>query len=75
MKTIWILAAAAVGIGGLTIAATGARSITPAPEKAKIVLAGVTWENSLEAALARSAKENKPVLHLQMFGNLDDEFC
>lgn len=75
MKTILIFAAAAVGIGGPTVAAIGSRAEAPNPEKPRVVLAGVTWENSLEAALARAAKENRPVLHLQMFGNLDDEFC
>lgn len=75
MKTIWIFAAAAVGIGGLTVVATGSRTEAPAQEKPKIVLEGVTWENSLEDALAQAKAENKPVLHLQMFGNLDDEFC
>jgi hypothetical protein len=75
MKTIWIFAAAAAGIGGLTVAATGSHTVAPSPEKPKVVIGGVTWENNLEVALTRAKKENKPVLHLQMFGNLDDEFC
>ncbi|MGI8922623.1 MAG: hypothetical protein ACR2HJ_01055 [Fimbriimonadales bacterium] len=42
---------------------------------AKVVLAGVTWESSLAESLVRANRENKPVLHLQMFGRLDDALC
>jgi hypothetical protein len=35
----------------------------------------VSWANSLEEAKARAMKEGKPILHLQMFGKLSEEFC
>jgi hypothetical protein len=33
------------------------------------------WTSDLKAAYARARKENKPVLHLQLMGRLDDAFC
>jgi len=75
MKAILIAAAAAVGVGGSTLAEISRRSDAPDTSKPKVVLRGVAWESSLDAALARANKENKPVLHLQMFGDLDDAFC
>ncbi len=41
----------------------------------KVKIAGVIWENSLDDAKIRAAREKKPVLHLQMFGRLDDAYC
>ena len=40
-----------------------------------VTLAGLTWYNSLDTALAKAKAEDKPVLHLQMFGKLDDDYC
>lgn len=45
------------------------------PTTPPVVLAGLTWHSSLDDALQIARKENKPVLHLQMFGRLNDEFC
>jgi hypothetical protein len=39
------------------------------------MLAGVVWESSFAAAKARAEREGKPVLLLQLFGRLDEEFC
>lgn len=41
----------------------------------KLELAGLTWYPSLEAASKEAVKTGKPILHLQMFGKLDDTFC
>ena len=50
----------------------------PSPEKndsAVTVVAGVPWHTSIEAAMKRAKREGKPILHMQMFGKLDEEFC
>lgn len=36
---------------------------------------GVRWEPTLDAALLRAAKENRPVLLYQLVGDLDKEGC
>jgi len=36
---------------------------------------GVRWEKSLDDALARAAKEGKPVLFHQLAGDMDKEGC
>lgn len=36
---------------------------------------GVKWEDSLDKALERAAKENKPVLLYQLVGDLSKEGC
>ena len=36
---------------------------------------GVTWENSLEEAKRRAAREGKAVLLFQLVGDLDKEGC
>ena len=36
---------------------------------------GVKWEASLDEALKRAAKENKPVLLYQLVGDLKSEGC
>ncbi len=40
-----------------------------------VEIAGSLWHSSLNQALLLATKLDKPVLHLQMFGRLDDEFC
>ena len=35
----------------------------------------IRWETSLDAARARAARENKPVLFHQLVGDLDKEGC
>ena len=41
----------------------------------QVNLAGLIWHGSLSKAMSVAAKEGKPVLHLQMFGRLDDALC
>lgn len=36
---------------------------------------GVKWEASLDEAMKRAAKENKPVLLYQLVGDLNKEGC
>jgi hypothetical protein len=36
---------------------------------------GIRWEKSLDNALARAAKEGKPVLFHQLAGDMDKEGC
>ena len=45
------------------------------PAGKPVTLAGKTWLGSLDEALVVAKRENKPVLHLQMFGSLDDAYC
>ena len=40
-----------------------------------VEIAGATWHGSFDEAVERAMKEDKPVLHLQMFGKLDDAYC
>ena len=35
----------------------------------------IRWEGSLDAARARAARENKPVMFHQLVGDLDKEGC
>jgi hypothetical protein len=37
--------------------------------------AGIIWKRSYAEALKESEKTGKPVLLLQLFGKLDEEFC
>ena len=46
---------------------------TPTPAITDV--AGVGWHNSFEDARQVSRATGKPILHLQMFGKLNDEFC
>jgi hypothetical protein len=57
------------------IAVNQPETIPAAPDAKSVTLAGKTWHGSLDEALAIAKEENKPVLHLQMFGKLDDAFC
>src|SRR5258708_1505190 len=36
---------------------------------------GITWETSLKSVIARATREHKPILHLQLFGKLNDALC
>jgi hypothetical protein len=38
-------------------------------------IAAPHWETSLDAARHRAAREHRPILLLQMFGRLDEQFC
>ena len=59
-----IALATVCGAGTTTIAGAG-----------KTRVGHIFWENSLQAAEARAQREHKPILHLQMFGRLDDALC
>lgn len=43
--------------------------------KATVNVAGIQWYNTLEAAKRQAQREKKPILHLQMFGRIDDAYC
>jgi hypothetical protein len=64
-----------VSIAAVTAIARWTAVPDAAEGRPKVTLAGVVWENSLADALARAREEGKPVLHLQMFGSLEAEFC
>lgn len=53
----------------------GSAPSDPSVRPTRTVVHGVAWEANFDAALARAKSEGKPVLMLQMFGRLDDEFC
>jgi hypothetical protein len=57
----------------LTLALLATVSIAAGTKR--VTLAGVTWEPSLVNAEFRAKVEHKPILHLQMFGRLDDALC
>jgi hypothetical protein len=58
------------------ILAVGAGGDKPTSAKSKKTLvAGVAWETSFEAAKEQAKREGKPILLMQLFGKLDDEFC
>ena len=62
--------------GTFAAVSTGRSMIASTAEPAHpVVLAGLKWYGSLAEATSVAAKDNKPVLHLQMFGRLDDAFC
>lgn len=35
----------------------------------------LVWERSLDTAVKKAAPDNKPIMVLQLFGKLDEEFC
>jgi hypothetical protein len=43
--------------------------------KATVTVVGIRWYNSLEAAKQQAKREKKPILHMQMFGRIDDAYC
>jgi hypothetical protein len=53
------------------IARVSANPTGPAPT----IIAGVQWETSLTNAISRAKRERKPILHLQLFGKLNDALC
>ena len=53
----------------------GSQAIEPKPEPWKGYQKGVRWEESLDDAKARAAKEGKPILFYQLVGDLDKEGC
>lgn len=40
-----------------------------------VTIEGTPWISGLEAARAEAKAVGKPILHLQMFGALDDAYC
>ncbi len=38
-------------------------------------LGGATWESSWTNAVQRARAENKPILHFQLLGRLDEKWC
>jgi hypothetical protein len=76
MRTALWLVAAAVG-GGMVFgaAAHAGRARQDVPPAATHEIAGIHWEESLDAAKIRAAREGKPIFLLHLMGRLDDEFC
>ena len=74
MRVKAILASLTV-FGGFAATAMNWPSSVPVEPAHPVTLAGLTWLGSLNEAIAIAAQENKPVLHLQIFGRLDDAFC
>jgi len=35
----------------------------------------LVWERSLDTAVIKATQDNKPIMVLQLFGKLDEEFC
>jgi hypothetical protein len=59
-----------------TIARANPQASTPdrlPPERG--VQRSIAWETSFEAAKQQAAREGKPILLLNLFGRLDEEFC
>jgi len=53
-----------------TPAITHAQEVAPVTTQMK-----VHWHKSLDAAIEAARKTGKPVLHFQLLGDLDQEFC
>jgi hypothetical protein len=70
LKTTLALAGLAAAFVAPTPGGSSDRLPPPAVE-----IAGVTWLPSLEEAKSKAAAEGKPILHFQLLGRLDDEFC
>jgi len=66
-----IAGAASVALVLLTVAGWAGSTASKGTTK----VGAVSWANSFDEAKQRATKEGKPILHLQMFGNLGDEFC
>lgn len=46
-----------------------------ASARSKRVAGLVTWRSNLGTAIDAAAKTGKPILHFQLLGRLDEEFC
>lgn len=71
MKTSLLAAMCVAAAAGVA----GAQQKAPKPIPWAGYNQGVQWEDSLDKALARAAKENKPVLLYQLVGDLSKEGC
>jgi ABC-type sugar transport system substrate-binding protein len=60
---------------GLAAAVGAQQAKAPKPVPWQGYNQGVKWEASLDEALKRAARENKPVLLYQLVGDLDKEGC
>jgi ABC-type sugar transport system substrate-binding protein len=56
-------------------AAAGAQQKAPKPVPWQPYNQGVRWEKSLDEAMKRAARENRPILLYQLVGDLDKEGC
>lgn len=74
MRRIWLAALAVAVLGGAAALAEDARRSreTRMPD---VTLAGVTWRGDFGAARKEAAATGRPILLLQLFGRLDEEFC
>lgn len=56
--------------------ASASPSATPLPADSSKVQAGlVSWHPDIQTACLYAKRSGKPVLHFQMMGRLDEEFC
>ena len=67
-------------MASILVASIASMILTPAAlgrvdPKGPVVLNGVSWLRSFEEAKRQAQASGKPILHLQMFGSLDEEFC
>jgi hypothetical protein len=72
MKLVWI---SAITILLPTVAVLHAKENPRLAPPKTHAIAGVTWTEGLESAKKIARQTNKPILLLQMFGSLDEEFC
>lgn len=68
-------AAAIVAVAAILAIGAGIENAPAPPKSKKTLVAGVAWETSFEAAKQQAKKEGKPILLMQLFGKLDEEFC
>jgi hypothetical protein len=71
MKRSRIWFGLAVAITASLVTAGWSAGINAAP----VVIGSVSWTSSMPDAMSRAKAQGKPILHLQMFGRLNDEFC
>jgi ABC-type sugar transport system substrate-binding protein len=71
MKVSLIAGLCALAAAGVA----GAQQNPPKPIPWRSYNQGVKWEASIDDALKRAAKENKPVLLYQLVGDLKSEGC
>jgi hypothetical protein len=58
-----------------TNATTNGDPAAAPPVPATTTIAGTRWHASFAAAQAEARRDGKPILLLQLFGRLDEEFC
>jgi hypothetical protein len=76
MRNLATLAAVSAAIIALaTSPAEAPTKAAPAKDYGTVQLAGATWLGSFDEAVRQARESGRPILHLQMFGRLDDAYC